>query len=125
MLPIPVSDTAVTSQDGSSLEFVTATEGRECNIQDARGGCGNAAYPQVKKRHTPLQPDPVPKGSAMPRPFKSEEEATVNPKPVSYDEPEIISVNKVIVKRPKHFDVCIGIYFIALEWADLLAHKFW
>ena len=26
-----------TSQDGSSLEFVTATEGRECNIQDARG----------------------------------------------------------------------------------------
>ena len=26
-----------TSQDGSSLEFVAATEGRECNIQDARG----------------------------------------------------------------------------------------
>ena len=26
-----------TSQDGSSLEFVAATAGRECNIQDARG----------------------------------------------------------------------------------------
>ena len=27
-----------TSQDGLSLEFVGATVGRECNIQDARGG---------------------------------------------------------------------------------------
>ena len=27
----------VTSQDGPSLEFVAATEGRECNIQDAKG----------------------------------------------------------------------------------------
>ena len=26
-----------TNQDGSSLEFVAATEGRECNIQDAKG----------------------------------------------------------------------------------------
>ena len=26
-----------TSQDGSSLEFVAATEGMECNIQGARG----------------------------------------------------------------------------------------
>ena len=26
-----------TSQDDSSLEFVAATEGRECNIQDAMG----------------------------------------------------------------------------------------
>ena len=26
-----------TSQDGSSLEFVAATEGRECYFQDARG----------------------------------------------------------------------------------------
>ena len=26
-----------TSQDGSSLEFVAATAGRECNTQDARG----------------------------------------------------------------------------------------
>ena len=26
-----------TSLDGSSLEFVAATEGRECNIQDERG----------------------------------------------------------------------------------------
>ena len=26
------------SQDGLSLEFVAATVGRECNIQDARGG---------------------------------------------------------------------------------------
>ena len=36
-LPIHFSDTAITSQDGSSLEFVAATEGRECIIQDARG----------------------------------------------------------------------------------------
>ena len=35
--PIHVSDTAVTSQDGSSLEFVAATTGKECYIQDARG----------------------------------------------------------------------------------------
>ena len=27
-----------TSQDGLSLEFVSAIAGRECNIQDARGG---------------------------------------------------------------------------------------
>ena len=27
-----------TSQDGLSLEFVSATAGRECNILDARGG---------------------------------------------------------------------------------------
>ena len=27
-----------TSQDGLSLEFVAATLGRECNIQDVRGG---------------------------------------------------------------------------------------
>ena len=47
-LPIHVSDIAVTSQDGSSLEFVTATEGRECNIQDARG-----RRPVHHKPHTP------------------------------------------------------------------------
>ena len=27
-----------TSQNGSSIEFVAATKGRECNIQGARGG---------------------------------------------------------------------------------------
>ena len=37
-LLILVSETAVTSQDGSSLEFVAATAARECNIQNARGG---------------------------------------------------------------------------------------
>ena len=37
MLLLNLSDTAATSQDGSSLEFVAATAGRECNIQDARG----------------------------------------------------------------------------------------
>ena len=36
-LPIQVSETALNSEDGSSLEFVAATAGRECNIQDARG----------------------------------------------------------------------------------------
>ena len=35
----------VTSQDGSSLESVAATAGKECNIQDARvGGCGSVRY---------------------------------------------------------------------------------
>ena len=33
---IHISDTAANSQDGSSLELVTASA--ECNIQDARGG---------------------------------------------------------------------------------------
>ena len=36
-LPIHISETAIASQDGSTLEFVAATAGRECNIQDARG----------------------------------------------------------------------------------------
>ena len=36
MLPIYISDTVSTSQDGSSLEFVAATAGREFYIQDAR-----------------------------------------------------------------------------------------
>ena len=35
MLSIHVSDTI---QDGFSLEFVAASAGRECNIQDTRGG---------------------------------------------------------------------------------------
>ena len=38
MLPIQVSDTAATGQDGLFLELVAATSVRECNIQDARGG---------------------------------------------------------------------------------------
>ena len=32
-----LSDTAATSQDGSSLEFVAAITGRQCYIQDASG----------------------------------------------------------------------------------------
>ena len=36
MMPTHVLDTAATSQDGSSLEFVSATAGKECYIQDAR-----------------------------------------------------------------------------------------
>ena len=41
MLPLNLSDTAATSQDGSSLEFNAATAGRQCYIQDAsdRGMC--------------------------------------------------------------------------------------
>ena len=38
MLPIHISDSAATSQDGSSLEFVTANMGRKCFIQNARCG---------------------------------------------------------------------------------------
>ena len=37
MLPFNLSDTAATSQDGSSLEFIAAIAGRQCYIQDASG----------------------------------------------------------------------------------------
>ena len=37
MLPLNLSDTAATSQDGSSLEFIAAIAGRQCYIQDAIG----------------------------------------------------------------------------------------
>ena len=37
MLPLNLSDTAATSQDGSSLEFIAAIVGRQCYIQDASG----------------------------------------------------------------------------------------
>ena len=37
VLPFNLSDTAGTSQDGSSLEFITAITGRHCYIQDASG----------------------------------------------------------------------------------------
>ena len=37
VLPLNLSDTAETSQDGSSLEFIVAIAGRQCYIQDASG----------------------------------------------------------------------------------------
>ena len=37
MLPLNLSDTALTSQDGSSLEFIAAIAVRQCYIQDASG----------------------------------------------------------------------------------------
>ena len=37
VLPLNLSDTAVTSQDGSSLEFIAPIAGRQCYIQDASG----------------------------------------------------------------------------------------
>ena len=37
VLPLNLSDTAATSQDGSSLEFIAAIAGRQCYIQDASG----------------------------------------------------------------------------------------
>ena len=37
MLLLNLSDTAGTSQDGSSLEFIAALTVRQCNIQDASG----------------------------------------------------------------------------------------
>ena len=41
MLPLNLSDTASTIQDGSSLGFIAAIAGRQCYIQDAsdRGLC--------------------------------------------------------------------------------------
>ena len=36
-LPLNLSDTAATSQDGPSLEFIAAIAGRQCYIQDASG----------------------------------------------------------------------------------------
>ena len=42
VLPLNLSDTASTSQDGSSLKFIPAIVGRQSFIQDAsgRGLCG-------------------------------------------------------------------------------------
>ena len=42
MLPLNLSDTAATIQDGSSLEFIAPIVGRQCYIKDAsvRGLCG-------------------------------------------------------------------------------------
>ena len=37
MLPLNLSDTAETSQDGSLLEFIVAIIGKQCYIQDAIG----------------------------------------------------------------------------------------
>ena len=37
MLPLKLSDTAATSQDGSSLELIAAIAGMQCYIQDASG----------------------------------------------------------------------------------------
>ena len=37
MLPLDLSDTAATSQDGSSLEFIAAIAGKPSAIQDASG----------------------------------------------------------------------------------------
>ena len=37
MLPLNLSDTAATSQDGSSLDFIQAIAGRQRYIQDASG----------------------------------------------------------------------------------------
>ena len=37
VLPLNLSDTAATSQDGSSLEFIAAIAARQCYIQDASG----------------------------------------------------------------------------------------
>ena len=37
LLPLTLSDTAATSQDGSSLEFIAAIAARQCYIQDASG----------------------------------------------------------------------------------------
>ena len=37
VLPLNLSDTASTSQDGSSLEFIAAIAGRQCYIKDASG----------------------------------------------------------------------------------------
>ena len=37
MLPLNLSDTAATSQDGSSLDFIAAIADRHCYILDASG----------------------------------------------------------------------------------------
>ena len=37
MLPLNLSDTAATSQDGSSLESIAPIAGRQCYMQDASG----------------------------------------------------------------------------------------
>ena len=37
MLTLNLSDAAATSQDGLSLEFISAIAGRQCYVQDASG----------------------------------------------------------------------------------------
>ena len=37
VLPLNLSDTASTNQDGSHLEFIAAITGRQCYIHDASG----------------------------------------------------------------------------------------
>ena len=45
VLPLNLSDTATTSQNGWFLEFITAIAGRQCYIQDASGrGLCNFSY---------------------------------------------------------------------------------
>ena len=56
MLLPKISDTAATSQDGSSLEFIAAIAGRQCYIQDAsdRGLCVVMIDDSVHKGYTKL-----------------------------------------------------------------------
>ena len=53
MLLLSLSDTAATSQDGPSLEFIAAIAGRRCYIQDAsgRGLWLRYALPPLPLRH--------------------------------------------------------------------------
>ena len=45
MLPLNLSGSAATSQDGSSLEIIAAIVGRQCYIQDATGKCQLSCVP--------------------------------------------------------------------------------
>ena len=58
MLLPNLSDTAATSQDGSSLEFIAAIAGRQCYIQDAsgRGLCPPPAPQAPSFGHYPTVP---------------------------------------------------------------------
>ena len=62
MLPLNLSDTAATSQDGSSLEFIAVIAGRQCYIQDASGR-GLCPPPFVIEHHFLV--DPLPPGFAQ------------------------------------------------------------
>ena len=54
VLPLNLSDTVATSQDGSSLEFIAAIAGRHCYIQDASGwGLGPRKSQKVEISYSP------------------------------------------------------------------------
>ena len=58
-MQLNLSDTAATSQDGSSPEFIAAIAGKQCYIQDAsgRGLCPLEAEKRKLSNFDPINPE--------------------------------------------------------------------